>query len=55
MEMNGQFHALAAVFPGKEPPVLTGWKAWGVQCQSGHSDCKEKKSLPYRESNSCLL
>jgi hypothetical protein len=27
MEANGQLHVPAALLPGKEPPIPTGWEA----------------------------
>jgi hypothetical protein len=51
MEMNGQFHSLAAVRLLKDPPRysldrrLGGPQGWSGLCS------EEKKNCPYRESN----
>jgi hypothetical protein len=50
MEVSGQLHSPAALSPGKEPLVPTGWEAGWAQSLSGHGG-EEKNSHPLRESN----
>jgi hypothetical protein len=52
MEVNGQFHALFAWPPRKDPPVVSivkeeaGWSSWSRRSEEG------VVFPPYRESNS---
>jgi hypothetical protein len=50
MKVNGQLHALSALHPGKEPPVLTGKEA-GWDTELVWTTWKRENSLPYRDSN----
>jgi hypothetical protein len=43
MEVSGKLHALAALPPGKEPPVLIRYEAGWAQSRSGR--CGEEKNL----------
>jgi hypothetical protein len=43
MEVNGQFHAPAALPPGKEPLVPIGEEAGGPKSRSGR--CGEEKNF----------
>jgi hypothetical protein len=38
MEVNGQLHVLAALFPEKEPPEPLDWKLDGIHSRSGRGD-----------------
>jgi hypothetical protein len=52
MEVSGQFHALAAVPPRKEPPRHPlDTRLGGLQSRSGRGG-KERNHCPCRESNS---
>jgi hypothetical protein len=45
MEMSGQIHALAALSPGKEHPILIEQQAeWAPE--PVWNGCEEKESLP---------
>jgi len=46
MKVNGQFHAPATLFPGKEPPVLTGWVTEWAPEPARPWWQREKKSFP---------
>jgi hypothetical protein len=43
MEISGQIHAPAALFPGKETLVLIGYDIFGFRSRSGHGG-EEKNS-----------
>jgi hypothetical protein len=45
MEVSGQLHSTAALFPGKEPMVPIGWGLGGSQSRSGRRG-EEKNSQP---------
>jgi hypothetical protein len=47
--VNGQFHAPAALFPGKESPVPIGYSVEGPQNRSERGG--EEFPVPHRESN----
>jgi hypothetical protein len=49
--ISGQFHAPAALLPGKEPPIPIG-KEVGVNPRAGVDDVERENSWPYRDSNS---
>jgi len=50
MEVSGQLHALAALPPGKEPPVPLNRTLWWPQNCSGHGGW-EKILNTHQESN----
>jgi len=43
VEVSGQLHTLAALLPGKESPIPTGWRLGRPKRQSGCNG-KEKNS-----------
>jgi hypothetical protein len=49
--MCGQFHAPAALSPGKEPPPLTHWIGDWVDARAGAGDVEERTffTLPGHE------
>jgi len=48
--VSRQLQIPATLTPGKQPPILTRYKAMWVPDQSGH-DGKQKNSFPCQDSN----